>query len=77
MLDYKYTESSAKVKVSDQRLDQGVQRNNTPGMYTSVHSGVFQESYPFDLFNLPLEVLLVWEINQGYMDYVSLWIPLI
>ena len=31
----------------------------------------------FELFDLPLDVPLVWEINQGYMAYVSLWIPLI
>ena len=46
-------------------------------MYTSVHSDVSQESYSFDLLYLPLDVPFVWVINQGYMAYVSLWIPLI
>ena len=46
-------------------------------MYTGVHSDVSRESYSFELFDLPLDVPLVREINQGYMAYVSLWIPLI
>ena len=46
-------------------------------MYTGVHSDVSQEIYFFELFDLPLDVPLVREINQGYMTYVSLWIPLI
>ena len=46
-------------------------------MYTGVHLSVSQESYSFELFDLPLDVPLVWEINQGYMAYVSLWILLI
>ena len=46
-------------------------------MYTSVHSDVSQESYSFELFDLPLDVPLVRELNQGYMAYVSLRIPLI
>ena len=45
-------------------------------MYTGVHTDVSCESYSSQLFNLPLDVPLVWEINQGYMAYVSLWIPL-
>ena len=46
-------------------------------MYTGVHSDVSRESYSFELFDLSLDVSLVREINQGYMAYVSLWIPLI
>ena len=46
-------------------------------MYTGVHSDVSWESYFFELFDLPLDVPLVEEINLGYMAYVSLWIPLI
>ena len=46
-------------------------------MYTGVHSDVSRESYSFEHFDLPLDVPLVREINQGYMAYVSLWIPLI
>ena len=46
-------------------------------MYTGVHSDVSRESYSFELFDLPLDVPLVREINQGYMAYVYLWIPLI
>ena len=46
-------------------------------MYTSVHSDVSQESSSFELFDLPSDVALEREINQGYMAYVSLWIPLI
>ena len=46
-------------------------------MYTSVHSDAFWESYSFELFDLSLDVPLVSEINQRYMAYVSLWIPLI
>ena len=46
-------------------------------MYTNVHSNVSWESYSFELFDLPLDVPLEREINQGYMAYVSLWIPLI
>ena len=46
-------------------------------MYTIVHSDVSWESYSFEFFDLPLDVPLVREINQRYMAYVSLWIPLI
>ena len=46
-------------------------------MYTGVHSDVSREGYSFELFDLPLDVPLVREINLGYMAYVSLWIPLI
>ena len=46
-------------------------------MYTNVHSDVFWERYPFEFFNLHLDVSLVWKINQGYMANVSLWILLI
>ena len=46
-------------------------------MYISVHSDVSGESYAFELFDLPLDVPLVYEINKGYMAYVSLWIPFI
>ena len=35
-------------------------------MYTSVHSNVSWESYSFELFDLPLDVSLVKEINQGH-----------
>ena len=45
-------------------------------MYIGVHSDVSRESYSFEFFDL-LDVPLVREINQGYMAYVSLWIPLI
>ena len=44
-------------------------------MYAGVHSDVSGESYSFELFDQPLDVPLVWEINQGFMAYVSLWIP--
>ena len=43
-------------------------------MYTGVRSDVSLESYSFELFDLLLDVSLVWEINRGYMAYVSLWI---
>ena len=47
-------------------------------MYTSLHSDVSQESYSFELFDdLSLDVPLICKINQGYMAYVSQWIPLI
>ena len=46
-------------------------------MYTSVHSDVSRESSSFEVFDLPLDVPLERKINQGYMAYVSLWIPLI
>ena len=46
-------------------------------MYTGVHSDVSRERCFFELFDLPLDVPLVREINQGYMAYASLWIPLI
>ena len=46
-------------------------------MYTDVHSDVSLESYSFEFFYLPLDVPLVREMSQGYMAYVSLWIPLI
>ena len=46
-------------------------------MYTGVHSDVCQESYSFELFELPLDVPLVREKNQGYMTCVSLCIHLI
>ena len=36
-------------------------------MYTGVHSDISWESYSFKLFYLPLNVPLVWEINQGYL----------
>ena len=36
-------------------------------MYTGVHSDVSRESYSFELFDLPLDVPLVREINQGYV----------
>ena len=41
-------------------------------MYTSVHSDVYRESYSFEIFDLPLDVPLVKEINQGYMAYVCI-----
>ena len=44
-------------------------------MYAAVHSDMSQESYPFELFDLPLDVPLVCIINQGYMAYASLSIP--
>ena len=44
-------------------------------MYTAVQSDASQESYSFELFDLPLDVPLVWTINQGYMAFASLWIP--
>ena len=46
-------------------------------MNTSVHLNVPPKSYSFELLDLLLEVPLVKEINQGYMAYVSQWIPLI
>ena len=36
-------------------------------MYTDVHLDVSRESYSIELFDLPLDVPLVREINQGYM----------
>ena len=35
-------------------------------MYTGAHSNVSWESYFFELFDLPLDVSLVKEINQGH-----------
>ena len=46
-------------------------------MYTGAYSDVSRESYSFELFDLPLDVSLIWKISQGYMAYVSLWILLI
>ena len=77
MLDYKYTEPSTKISISVQRTDQRVQRNHFPGIHPGVHSDVSRESYSFEFFDLPLDVPLVMEINQGCMAYVSVWIPLI
>ena len=34
-------------------------------MYTGVHSDVSRESYSFELFDLPLDVLLEKEINPA------------
>ena len=42
-------------------------------MYTDANSDVSRESYSFELFDLPLDVPL---LREGYMAYVSLWIPL-
>ena len=36
-------------------MHQRVQRNNSPGLYSDVHSDVARESYSFDLFDMPLE----------------------
>ena len=41
-------------------------------MYTGVHSDVSLKSYSFELFDLPLDVPLVREINQGYMTYIPM-----
>jgi len=47
-------------------------------MYTGVHSDVPWESYSFELFDPPLDVYTSGiKVKQGYMAYVSLWIPLI
>ena len=47
-------------------------------MHTGVrYSDASQESYSSELFDLPLNVPLVREINQECMAYVSLYIPLI
>ena len=77
MLDYKYTEPfnfqiKGRIKEFKRITFLGYIQ-----MYTGVHSDVSRESYSFELFDLPLDVPLVREINQGYMAYVSLWIPLI
>ena len=45
-------------------------------MYIGVPSDVARESYSFDLFDMPLDIPLECK-KQGYMAYVSLWIPLI
>ena len=81
MLDYKYTEPLTKsliFRLKDKSKSfKGITLLGYIRMYTSVHSDVSREGYSFELFDLPLDVPLVREINQGYMVYVSLWIPLI
>jgi len=49
----------ARTLTSDQKIDQGVQINNFP----RIHSDVPRESYSFELFDPPLDVLLVWRIH--------------
>jgi len=59
---------------SDQKINQRVQINNFP----RIHSDVPWESYSFELFDLPSDVAISgMKVKQGYMAYVSLWIPLI
>ena len=55
-LDYKYTDPLT--KGSSLRS-----KSYFPGM----HSDVSRESYSFELLDLPLDIPLVWKINQGYM----------
>ena len=66
MLDCKYTEPLTKssiFKLKDRSK--------------SSKKDISRESYFIELFDLPLDVNLVRQINQGFMAYVSLWIPLI
>ena len=77
MLDHKYAELSTKISIfrsKDKPKDfKGITFLGYIQMYTSVHSDVSQESYSFELFDLPLNVPFVREITQGYMAYVFLW----
>jgi len=47
----------ARALTSGQKIDQRVQINSFPG----IHSDVPWESYSFELFDLPLDVPLVWK----------------
>ena len=73
MLDYKYTEPSTKSSIFRSKdRSKSSKENNFPGINSDVHRCTFDvswESYFFELFDLPLDVSLVWEINQGYMAY--------
>ena len=63
--------------VSTQRMHQRVQRNNSPGIHSDVHRCTFRCS-PGELFIwYALWYTLGMLKKQGYMAYVSLWIPLI
>ena len=66
MLDYKHTEPSTKFSIFRSEF-KGLTFPGYIQMYTGVHSDVSWESYSFELFDLPLDVPLVREINQGYM----------
>ena len=86
MLDYKYTEPLTKIsifQIKEQIKEfKGITFPGYIQMYTGVHSDdvhldLSRESYFFELFDLSLDVPLAREISQGYMAYVSLWIPLI
>ena len=66
--------------VSTQRMHQRDQRNNSPRLHSDVHWCTFRCS-PGELFVWSFWYAL-WYIlgmlkKQGYMAYVSLWIPLI
>ena len=67
MLDYKYTEpltNSLILLIKGQIKE--FKEITFPGfikMYTGVHSDLSWESYSFELFDLPLDVPLVWEKN--------------
>ena len=77
MLDYKYTEPSTKSSIFRLKDRSKSSRYDFPGMYLDAHRCTFRESYSLELFDLSLDVPLIRETNQGYMAYVSLWIPLI
>ena len=66
MLDYKYTELLTKSSIF--RLKDRSK---------SSKKDISWESYFIEFFDLTLDVNLVRQINQGFMAYVSLWIPLI
>jgi len=70
----------AKALISDQKIDQRVQINNFLGIHSDVYQCTFRCT-PGELFlwNLwsTFRCFPGMKVKQGYMAYVSLWIPLI
>ena len=61
-----------------QRMHQRDQRNNSPGLHSDVHWCTFKCSPGKFFFDMPFDSYTLGLLKkQGYMAYVSLWIPLI
>ena len=73
MFDYKYTEPSTRNSIfilkHRSKEFKGITFPGYIQMYIDVDSDVSWKNYSFELFDLLLDVPLVWEINQEYMAY--------